>query len=94
MGTYLGVNKVKEIGRKVLAVLMNKQPTIPDDSFLVAIMCNGVWAIAPEVTDINEYDMFVREYNRGNYLNMELYLVPENQRDNCPDEGHQSCIDD
>ena len=91
MGTYYGVKAVEEIGTPVVAVPMNEQPPIPTGNILVAVMCNGIWSIAPDVTDKKEYEAFVKDYNQGNWLKMRSYLVPDEQIKNCPDEGRVPC---
>ena len=89
MGTYLGVNAVKEHGEQINAD--DKQPRIPPGKFLVAIICNGIWSIAPEVTPESEYDEFHRDYCAGHWLSFKVYAVNESDRDNCPDEGRVPC---
>lgn len=91
MGNYLGVNAVKEKGNKIISMVPNEQPTIPTGKFLVMILCNGLWALAPEVTDPEEYQVFYDGYSQGHYLSFTVYAVPESERDNCKDEGRQPC---
>jgi len=93
MGTYLGVNAViKHAGNYGPINHPNeKQPDIPDGRFLVAVVCNGVWSIAPEVTDKREYDEFYNSYCQGNWLSFKVYAVKEEDRDKCPDEGRVPC---
>ena len=89
MGTYLGVNAVIEKGEQV--TMYNDKPQKPKGTFLVAIVCNGIWSIAPEVTDQREYDEFYNSYCQGNWLSFKVYAVNESDRDNCPDEGRVPC---
>ena len=91
MGTYLGVNAVKRIGKLVTLIFPGQRPEVPNDSFLIAIICNGLYAIAPEVTDSKEYDYFYQSYAAGNWLTFKVYAVPESERSNCEDEGRQPC---
>ena len=89
MGTYLGVNTVMENGE--LVTIYNDQPQVTSGKFLVAIVCNGLWSIASEVTDKREYDEFYNSYCQGNWLSFKVYAVNESDRDKCPDEGRVPC---
>jgi len=89
MGTYLGVNAVIKHGEQIHTY--DKQPQIPSGKFLVAIICNGIWSIAPEVTHESEYDEFHRAYCAGLWLSFKVYAVNESDRDICPDEGRVPC---
>ena len=89
MGTYYGVKAVMEKGEHV--TIYNDRPQKPNDTFLVAIVCNGIWSIAPEVTDKREYDEFYNSYCAGNWLSFKVYAVKESDRNTCPDEGRVPC---
>ena len=93
MGTYLGVNSVvKYAGAFGPIIHVNeKQPEVPKGRFLVAVVCNGVWSIAPEVTDEIEYNELYNSYCAGNWLSFKLYAIKEEDRDKCPDEGRVPC---
>lgn len=93
MGTYLGVNAVKKYAGNYGPIKHpnEKQPDVPPGCFLVVIVCNGVWSIAPEVTDKSEYDEFYNSFRAGNWLSFEIYAVNESDRDKCPDEGRVPC---
>ena len=90
MGTYFGVSKVENIGYRIIPVA-GEQPVASPDAFLVAVVCNGVWAIAPEVTDKCEYEAFYNSYSQGNWLSFKVYAIRNEDRDKCPDEGRVPC---
>ena len=87
MGTYLGVTAVQRNGQPVQLYTGSTQPTVPQGKRLIAIMDNGVWKIAPDVTRPSEYAEFHRNYSQGNWLAMKLYLLDESKVAECPDEG-------
>jgi len=91
MGNYLGVNAVKKFGNEQ-SVFGRTKPNVKKDEFLVAIVCNGVWAIAPEVTVKSEYEEFYNSYSQGNWLTFKVYIISEENREKCPDEGRVDCM--
>ena len=91
MENYLRVNSVRKYGKKAIRTIANEQPNILIDNFLVMILCNGLWTIALEITDSEEYKSFYKSYSEGCYLSFTLYAVPESERLNCKDEGRQPC---
>jgi len=86
MGSYLGVKAVEAKG-KIVYAMNGAQPNIPNGNRLIAVLSNGLWKIAPDVTDPSEFKSFYGYYSQGYYLSMELYLLPESQVAECPDEG-------
>lgn len=89
MGTYHGVNAVKANGNK-LQIPRGTKPDCPDGCYLVAIVNNGVWAIAPDVTDPQEFKQFYDSYSQGNWLSFDVYSVKNEIQ--CPDEGRVMVI--
>ena len=92
MGTYLGVTAVKSKGKKV-TIIEGQYPNegYNSNNILVAIICNGIWSIAPEVTKISEFEQFYDDYSKGDWLKFEVYALPNSEIDNCPDEGRVPC---
>ncbi len=88
MGTYLGVRAVEHLGRPTnLSYNSNNQPLIPSGKRLIAVMNNGLYKIAPDVTRPSEYKEFYDCYAKGIWIAMHLYLLEENEVTKCPDEG-------
>ncbi len=86
MGTYLGVDAVKNHG-VYMGNAQKSKPLTPSNSRLVAILNNGVWQTAPDVTRDSEYKYFYDSYAQGNWLAMQLYRLEESKVALCPDEG-------
>lgn len=86
MGSYYGVKKVEEIGER-LNYNNAKQPNVPVDKRLIAVIGNGLFKIAPDVTSPSEYDEFYHQYSSGYWLTFATYLLTEDQLKDCPDEG-------
>lgn len=87
---YLGVNAVKKKGESQ-GLAFGTQPFVPMGKRLVAIVNNGVYQVAPDVTESREYDHFYESYAQGHWLRMDLYLLPEDLVKECPDEGQVPC---
>lgn len=90
MGTYLGVNAVKNHGVYMGHASSNK-PSIPFGERLIAVLSNGVWQTAPDVTRDFEYKHFYDSYAQGYWLAMHLYRLEESKVALCPDEGMVPC---
>lgn len=86
MGTYLGVNAVKNHG-VYMGYAQEQKPITPPNNRLVAVLNNGVWQVAPDVTRDSEYKHFFDSYAQGNWLAMQLYRLEESKVALCPDEG-------
>lgn len=86
MGQYLGVTAVEEKGEHI-GTMRKDQPQIPQDQRLIAIVSNGLWKVAPDVTSSSEYDHFFQSYRKGSWVKIDLFLLHENEIENCPDEG-------
>ena len=48
---------------------------------LVALMFNGAWYCAVDVTEKSEYDLFYAQYLSGAWLDFELYDYLPDQKD-------------
>lgn len=90
MGTYFGVTCVESKGTLIIGT--ERQPFILAGHRLIAILDNGLWRIAPDVTEKREYDEFYHDYGTGNWLSMKLYLIPEGILKSCPDEGRVESV--
>lgn len=82
MGTYLGVKAVKEKGEHI-----SKSYRVKPGYRTVAILNNGLYEIAGDVTKESEYKAMYAAYVNGTYIKFNLYLLPEEEVKNCPDEG-------
>ncbi len=85
MGTYLGVRAVERLGKPVYS--HSSRPEIPSGQRLIAVMDNGLYKIAPDVTRPSEYKEFYDCYAQGQWIEMHLYLLEEDKVAQCPDEG-------
>lgn len=89
MSEYFGVSKVQEIGQRVDLPdgKRQRQPLIPVGKSLIAVVGNGLWKIAPDVTDLMAYEYFRESHEIGVWATLELYLLTHEQLCECPDEG-------
>ena len=67
MGAYYDVDDVKTNGRRVYG----QSPRVTGK--LVAICDNGMFQLAVDVSDPEEYDHFDEQYLQGMFLAMDLY---------------------
>ena len=85
MPRYLAVVAVQAEGRRVFAEGVNQPtddvlaeaPQIPDGDRLVAVVNNGTWQSALDVTYPTTYAQVYRRYRDGTWKAMELFFVPE-----------------
>jgi hypothetical protein len=85
MPRYLAVVAVQTEGRRVSAEDGNQPgddvpaqaPRIPDGDRLVAVVNNGTWQSALDVTYPTTYAQVYRRYRDGTWKAMELFFVPE-----------------
>jgi hypothetical protein len=85
MGVYLGVKAVSTKGKFIQGSV--DQPYIPTGHRLIMVLNNGLYKIAPDVTDPKEYKYFYEQYSKGYWISFELFLLPEELIKECPDEG-------
>lgn len=83
---YLGVNAVIKCGKRI-GQAQETQPSTPAGNRLIAIINNGLWQLAPDVSSPGDYNELYRAYSAGAYLDMILYLLPESEVEQCPNEG-------
>ncbi|MFT4244350.1 MAG: hypothetical protein ACMXYB_02745 [Candidatus Woesearchaeota archaeon] len=86
MVIYFGVKKIIEYADRINITPQEQPPQIGDD-VLVAIMSNGIWAIAPNLTCRTHYDSYYSSYIQNEWESMLLYRVPKDMIKHCPDEG-------
>lgn len=86
MHIYLGVNAVKSKGTKIFA----RPSSMPSGFRLIGIVSKGLYSIAPDLTDISEFNYYYEAYNSGSYIKFDLYLLEEGLVPVCPDEGKVS----
>lgn len=63
---------------------------MPSGFRLIGIVSKGLYSIAPDLTDISEFNTYYEAYNSGIYLKIDLYLLEEGLVPQCPDEGRVS----
>jgi len=88
MGKYYGVREVEKRGDRLFSgLVLGRIKPVPQDKILVGIMDNGLWRISADLTRESELDCFYKEYMKGNFTGMDLYLVSKEEIEKCPDEG-------
>lgn len=88
MGTYYGVTAVEKLGKPYQKPSgSNPTSALGADEILVAILYNGLWRIAADVSDPKEFDRFDQSYGNGHWLRMDLVTILKSQANDCPDEG-------
>lgn len=83
MGIYLGVNAVKKRGKLSTSKIYQQK----SGHRTIIILDNGMYEIAGDVTRKSEYDAAYNACANRTYIRFSLYLLPENEVKNCPDEG-------
>lgn len=84
MARYLAVAAVQRDGRKIaghgasdVPPIGAEQPTIARGERLVAVVNNGQWQSAIDVTFPDFYDRVYRRYREGIWKGMDLYCLDE-----------------
>lgn len=67
MGTYSDVSVVKTYGKRIYS-----KPSYVRGQ-LIAICDNGMFELAVDVSNQDQYDHFYEQYSRGMLLSMDLY---------------------
>ena len=91
--TYYDAKQVVQRGTKISSLGMGKKPRVRKDEVLVGILDNGLWAVAPDVTSDGEFKDFYESYSQGYWLKMDVYALPKEEIENCPDQGRVT-VDD
>lgn len=88
MSNYYVVKCIKDKGVPLnkLSVLHGYEKLKKNDH-IVAIMNNGLYAIAPDVTKKSDFKAFDDAYRQGYYLSMDLYKVSEEALGQCQGQG-------
>ncbi len=84
MGNYIDPEAAATGTRATSSDGRGGQPSIPSGAKLYAVLDNGLYKAAPDVTDRKEYDYFYGLYSQGQYLSMKCYLhigVPATARE-------------
>ena len=85
MARYLAVGAVRAEGRPLPRRAADRQngapppapPEIPKGRRLVAVVHNGAWQLALDVTAPSVYQRLHRRYREGVWTAMELFLIDE-----------------
>lgn len=82
MARHFSVPAVQAEGQKILTGGMDgthlpAQPSVPEGSRLVAVVNNGEWQSAVDVTYPDIYRKVGRRYQDGTWKAMDLYLIDE-----------------
>jgi hypothetical protein len=85
--TYYDAKQVVQRGTKINFLGTNKKPQVGEDKVLVGIVNNGLWAVAPDVTSDRQFQSFYDSYSQGYWLKMDVYALPKDEVENCPDQG-------
>lgn len=79
MARYLAVGAVRQEGRKIAGDGAEKPPAVAKGERLVAVVNNGEWQSAIDVTFPTFYERIYRRYREGVWKAMELYCLDEDR---------------
>lgn len=85
MARYLAVGTVQTEGRSIPRPAPDLPPPIPDGSRLVAVVNNGEWQSALDVTFPAVYEKVHRRHQEGIWTAMDLYLIDARRADEIED---------
>ena len=74
MSTYYNPPEKVKAGKRLSG---RKHVSVSKSNRLVALMFNGMWYCAVDVTEKSEYDIFYAQYYSGAWLDFELYDLPD-----------------
>jgi hypothetical protein len=77
MARYLAVVPVQTEGRTIRRPEDDAPPPVPAGDRLVAVVNNGEWQSAVDVTFPAVYERLHRRYREGTWTAMDLYLLDE-----------------
>lgn len=83
---YYGVKRVLEKAERI-GPATEKMVFVRNDEVLIGIVTGSKYAIAADLTDRKEYAAFYQACQRGDWVEIELYRLPREEAENCPDEG-------
>jgi len=86
MGSYYGAEQIEKLGTTISSY-SSTPPTPQGNQALVAIMDNGLYRIACDVSRPSEYKEFNDSYRQGNWLTMDVYAISKDKLADCPDTG-------
>ena len=79
MARYLAVAAVRKEGRRIAGDGTAQPPAVAQGERLIAIVNNGEWQSAIDVTFPVFYDRIYRRYREGVWKAMELYCLDEDR---------------
>jgi hypothetical protein len=89
MGSYYGVEQITKLGTKI-ASYSSTPPEPQGNQALVAVMDNGVFRVAVDVSRPSEYAHFKDAYSQGMWLSMDVYTISKDKLAECPDTRRAS----
>lgn len=93
MSKYYGVDAVEQKGTQVQNYYGNgERPNVSSDEALVVILSNGLYEIAVDVTDSDNFKYFYNLYAQGHYIAFKLYKLDKSILVDCPDQGRRSLL--
>jgi hypothetical protein len=83
---YYGVKRLLGKAERI-GPATEKMVFVRNDEVLVGIVTGSKYAIAADLTDRKEYAAFYHACQKGEWVDLELYRLPREEAENCPDEG-------
>lgn len=83
---YYGVKKIMEKAVRI-GPATEKMFYVKNDEVLVGIVKGSKYTIAADLTDEKEYMAFYQACQKGHWVDIELYRLPKEEAENCPDQG-------
>lgn len=77
MGRYFAVMAVQDEGQELTGPAPASRPAVPAGARLVAIVDNGEWQVARDVTDPDAYRTLYRRHDEGLWKRMRLFLIDD-----------------
>ncbi len=92
MARYLAVSPVQKEGRPIVRYgpgdagdASAEPPSVPAGQRLIAVVNNGAWQAAIDVTFPASYSRILRRYREGIWTAMDLYCLDEQRADEIED---------
>lgn len=89
---YYGIVSMLEVARRV-GPATEKMVSVKNNEVLVGIVRGSKYAIAADLTDQGEYQAFYRACQKGEWVDIDLYRMPRQEAENCPDQGRMAVRD-
>ena len=85
MGNYYDPDKVEQLG-----IPRGKAYKIPaTENCLVMVLDNGLYRIAADVTDQDDFNDHRRAYSLGHWMAYNVYELTKQQLEQCPNQGRK-----